>query len=225
MCRVFLYLLVMKKIIPGLNIPVNSIFCIGRNYANHAKEMNAPLPESPMVFIKPVSTICFNGTTIRLPHQSEEIHHEAELVIAIGKDGKNISKVSALDHIAGFGVGIDFTARDLQASAKKKGHPWSVAKGFDQFAPISEFNPLNEINLQDQQILLTVNGETRQNGSTSDMIFDVATLISYLSTIFTLSEGDLIFTGTPEGVSAVQSSDVIVASLPNAEISLTVSIA
>ena len=214
----------MKKLIPGLNIPINSIFCIGRNYADHAKEMGAPLPDVPMVFLKPISSICYDGANIKLPKQSNDVHHEVELVIAIGKNGKNISSEAAHEHIAGIGIGIDFTARDLQALAKKKGHPWSVAKGFDQFAPISNFSPYAQQELNKQQLTLTVNDETRQSASTSKMIFDVTTLISYLSSIFTLSEGDLIFTGTPEGVSAVNSGDILSASLLPSDIFLTVSI-
>lgn len=215
----------MNKIIPGLDIPVNNIFCIGRNYADHAKEMNAPLPKEPMVFLKPSNTICFDGSLIELPEQTKEVHHEAELVLAIGKTGKNIPKELAYAYIAGFGIGIDFTARDLQTIAKQKGLPWAVAKGFDQFAPISVFKLLDTHHLSDQEVLLSVNGQQRQNGQTRDMIFDPPTLVAYLSTIFTLTEGDLIFTGTPEGVSAVHTGDVITASLPKADISLTVRIA
>ena len=225
MCRVFLYLLFMKKIIPGLNSRVNSIFCIGRNYASHAKEMKAALPIEPIIFQKPINTICYDGSKIILPAMSKEVHHEAELVLAVGKSGKKISKENALSYIAGFGIGIDFTARDIQTLAKQKGQPWTVAKGFDHFAPISNFVPLNDQDLHNQEIKLLVNNQIRQLDSTSNMIFDAATLVSYLSSIFTLSEGDLIFTGTPEGVSAVQSGDQITASLPKANISLTVSIA
>ena len=214
----------MKKIIPGLEIPVNTIFCIGRNYANHAKEMNAPVPSTPMVFTKPVTTICFDGDTVHIPPQSNDVHHEGELVVAIGKSGKNIPLETALEYISGIGVGIDFTARDIQAKAKEKGHPWAVAKGFDHFAPISTFVPLASI--PDSLVIqLSVNDDIRQQGFISDMIFDIPTLISYLSTIFTLNEGDLIFTGTPEGVAAVEAGDTVKAVIPELNLSVNVTIA
>ncbi|MEQ9265225.1 MAG: fumarylacetoacetate hydrolase family protein [Balneolaceae bacterium] len=212
--------------IPGLDLTIHSIFCIGRNYELHALEMGHKSPSKPMVFLKPLSSICYNGANIRIPKESNDVHHEVELLIAIGKGGKNIPKEDALQHIAGYGIGIDFTARDLQAQAKEKGHPWSVAKGFDDFAPISSFVRFqNQNELDELSVELKVNGITRQKGITSDMIFDIPTLVSYLSTIFTLSEGDIIFTGTPMGVSAVQSGDVVEAVLDENKVSLTVTIA
>lgn len=214
-----------NPIIPGLNIPVHSIFCIGRNYRNHVKEMGSELTTEPMVFLKPLSSIAYGGNTIQLPEQSNEVHHEVELVVAIGKSGKNISKKEALDFVAGFGIGVDFTARDIQKTAKQKGTPWSVAKGFDGFAPISRFLPTPSLEvLSSLEIMISVNNEVRQKGSVSDMIFDIPTLVSYLSTIFTLEEGDLIFTGTPEGVSAVQPGDKVIAGFTNHSLSLTLAI-
>ena len=211
--------------IPGLDLTAHSIFCIGRNYEDHAKEMGAKPPSQPMVFLKPLSSIVYDGDSIQLPPQSKSVHHEVELVIAIGKGGKNIPEQKALQHIAGVGIGIDFTARDIQQAAKEAGHPWSVAKGFDGFAPISTFLPFESGNeFPDFDLSLSVNGQTRQSGNSSDMIFSVQQLIAYLSTIFTLSPGDLIFTGTPEGVSAVQAGDQIEAILGDHLVTLNVTI-
>lgn len=205
-----------KKIIPGLQteLPINSIFCIGRNYAEHAKELKNVVPDKPMVFLKPVSAVIFNEGSIIIPSQSKEVHHEVELVVAIGKTGKNIPEKDALDYVIGYGIGIDVTARDIQQLAKEKSHPWSVAKGFDTFAPLSAFISRYEISdPQNLELKITVNAETRQLGNTGDMIFPVRTLISYLSSIFTLSPGDLIFTGTPQGVSPIKTGDQITATL------------
>ena len=204
------------KKISGLNIDltVNSIFCIGRNYAKHAEELNNEIPSKPMVFLKPNSSVIFDGDAITLPSQSNEVHHEVELLAVIGKEGKNIPESEALSYIAGYGIGIDVTARDIQQQAKDKSHPWSVAKGFDTFAPVSSFVEASQIqDPQNLELSISVNGEVRQHGYTKHMIFPVAELISYLSGIFTLQPGDLIFTGTPEGVSPIQKGDNIVAQL------------
>lgn len=211
--------------IPGLDLPAHSIFCIGRNYAEHAKEMGHLPPSEPIVFLKPISALCKDGSQIQLPTQSNDVHHEVELVLVIGKSGKNIPESEAWDHITGYGIGIDFTARDLQKIAKEKGQPWSIAKGFDQFAPISECIKLESgDSIEDLDLKITVDGEIRQSGNTRDMIFSIPKLVSYLSGIFTLNEGDLIFTGTPEGVSAVQPGNKIEATLGNDLAKLTVSI-
>lgn len=207
-----------KKIIPGLTpeLLVNSIFCIGRNYAKHAEELQNVVPEKPMVFLKPASSIIYNGESIVIPPQSREVHHEVELVVAIGKTGKNIPEADALKYVTGYAIGIDVTARDIQQQAKEKSHPWSVAKGFDTFAPIGNFIASHKVaDPQDLELKIDVNLETRQMGNTRDMIFPVKTLIAYLSTIFTLSPGDLIFTGTPEGVSPIEDGDKIEATLGN----------
>jgi 2-keto-4-pentenoate hydratase/2-oxohepta-3-ene-1,7-dioic acid hydratase in catechol pathway len=204
---------------------INSIFCIGRNYSEHAKELHNEVPDQPMVFLKPVSAIIGDGEAIVLPAQSREVHHEVELVVAIGKGGRNIPVASALQHVAGYGIGIDVTARDLQQAAKQKSHPWSVAKGFDTFAPISSFIPADAVeHPQNLELKLLVNGELRQHGNTRDMIFPVAELIAYLSTIFTLSAGDLIFTGTPAGVSPINKGDSITATLNRNLIRLNISV-
>lgn len=212
-------------IIPGLNLSINTIFCIGKNYAKHALELGSEPPASPIVFLKPITTICFDGDVIELPEHSREVHHEVELVLAIGKSGKNIPSEKALEYVEGFGIGIDFTARDLQQKAKEKGHPWTISKGFDKFAPISSFIPFDSDSFPNTELKLTLNGEIKQKASTSEMIFDIPTMISFLSEIFTLKKGDLIFTGTPEGVSAVEAGDELTATLGNDLTSLTVSIA
>lgn len=226
MCRAFLYLVDMEKpIIPGLEIPVRNIYCIGRNYAQHAKEMGSPIPKIPLVFLKPLGTICYNGDPISLPPQSNDIHFEAEIVVAISKSGKNISHGSALDHVGGIGVGIDFTARDIQKIAKKQGHPWSIAKGFDNFAPISSFISPDKIeDIDNLDIKLFQNGFVKQHGNSSEMIFPISNLINFLSQIYTLHPGDLIFTGTPEGVGSVQAGDKLEVMLENGIQTLSVDI-
>lgn len=215
-----------RTTIPGLpELEICTIFCIGRNYGEHAKELKHDVPDKPMVFLKPAASVIFDGDRIHLPEQSKNVHHEVELVVAIGKGGKNISEKDALDHVAGYGVGIDVTARDLQQQAKEKSHPWAVAKGFDTFAPISDFVPADKVpDPQDVEVGIRVNGKQRQHSNTGKMIFPVSELISYLSGIFTLHPGDLIFTGTPKGVSAIKSGDKIEAFLGNSITKLNVSV-
>lgn len=212
--------------LPGLsNLQLGNIYCIGRNYVEHAHELNNDPPEKPLVFLKPSSSVIFDGDSIQLPQQSNNIHHEVELVVAIGDRGKNIPKDEAVDYIAGYAVGIDVTARDIQQQAKEASHPWTVAKGFDTFAPLSNFVSWHKISdPQDVSLEISVNGITRQSDSTELMIFSVAELISYLSTIFTLQPGDLIFTGTPKGVSPIESGDRIKASMNNGLASLRVTV-
>jgi len=214
-----------NPIIPGINIPVRTIFCIGRNYAKHAAEMGAEVPKTPVVFLKPLSTICFDKDKVELPSNLSNVHFEGEIVIAIGKNGKNISTEQAKDYIAGVGCGIDFTARNLQKEAKLNGLPWSVSKGFDNFAPISELVSFNGQNLSDLEIRLSVNDHLKQIGKSVNMIFSIPTIISYLSTIFTLYPGDLIFTGTPDGVGAVIRNDIVKATIHSLNCSVSVQIA
>ncbi len=216
-----------KQTIPGLpHLPFRNIFCIGRNYVEHAQELKNEVPSQPLVFLKPTSSIIFDGNEIHIPQQSQNVHHEIELAVAIDKTGKDIAKENALDYIGGFGIGIDVTARDIQQKAKEKGHPWSVAKGFDTFAPLSTFVEQKELpNPQNAELQLSVNGETRQSDNTELMIFTVADLIHYLSTVFTLQPGDIILTGTPKGVSPIVSGDVIKASLNNGLATLSVTVA
>ncbi len=193
---------------------VEKIFCLGRNYAAHAREMNAETPESPVVFLKPATALLDNGGAIVIPSLSNELHHEVELVVAIGKGGKQISRQNAMQHVAGYAVGLDMTLRDVQAEAKKKGLPWTIAKGFDTSAPVSKFVERDEVpNPHALAISLTVNGAPRQQSNTSHMIFRIEEIIAFLSSVFTLEEGDLIFTGTPEGVGEVSPGDILEAEL------------
>lgn len=215
-----------KQSLPGLpDLQIGNIYCIGRNYVAHAQELKNEVPDEPLVFLKPSSAIVFDGDQIEIPPQSNNVHHEVELVAAIGKGGKNIPQKEALEHLAGYAVGIDVTARDIQQAAKEKSHPWTVAKGFDTFAPLSSF--VNKDQIDDPQNIdleISVNGETRQSDNTKLMIFPVADLISYLSTIFSLQPGDLIFTGTPKGVSPISRGDTIEATLNNGLTHLTVTV-
>lgn len=214
------------KSIPGLEpLSACTVFCIGRNYVEHARELQNEVPDRPVVFLKPASSIIYDGDTIVLPSLSRDVHHEVELVAAIGKNGKNIPEDEALEYVAGYGIGIDVTARDIQQKAKEKSHPWSVAKGFDTFAPIGNFVAAERIpDPQNIELSLQVNGEFRQKDNTSLMIFPVAELISYLSNIFTLSAGDLIFTGTPAGVSPLKAGDSVTARMNDAMSTLSVDV-
>lgn len=196
----------------GLVIRPGKVICVGRNYAKHAAEMKSDVPETPVLFLKPATALVGQGGKIILPKTSQDVHHELELVVAIGRGGKNIPVDDALNHVDGYALGLDMTARDLQSDAKKKGLPWSVAKGFDTFAPLGPFVKAHDIHdPQDLHLELLVNGEVRQKAHTADMIFSVADLVSYCSTIFTLLPGDLIYTGTPEGVGPVEAGDQLVA--------------
>ena len=191
-------------------IAAGKILCLGRNYPEHAKEMKAEMPTTPVVFLKPASSIVTDGSKVVIPSFSKVMHHEVEMVVLIGKDGKNISREAALDHVAGYGVGLDMTLRDVQVDAKKKGLPWTVAKCFDTSAPVSSFTERSRVaDPHTLDISLTVNGSLRQHSNTRNMIFRVEDIISYLSTVFTLEVGDLIFTGTPEGVGPVVAGDVL----------------
>ncbi len=195
-------------------IQVGTIFCLGRNYAEHAAEMQSEIPETPIIFLKPSSAIIDDGEDIVRPSISRQLHHEVELVVTIGKSGKNISSDRAFDYILGYGVGLDMTLRDIQSEAKKKGLPWSIAKGFVTSAPVSEIVPASIINDPSKlEIRCSVNGSVRQQTMIDKMIFSIDKIITYISTIFTLEAGDLIFTGTPEGVSEVKAGDVIEAEL------------
>jgi 2-keto-4-pentenoate hydratase/2-oxohepta-3-ene-1,7-dioic acid hydratase in catechol pathway len=200
----------MKIELPGTSSPVavGKLLCIGRNYADHAAEMQRAVPEKPMVFLKPASALVRTGEAVRLPSQSTNVHHEIELVAVVGTEGKDIPEDEALDHVAAYAVGLDMTARDLQQEAKEQRHPWSVAKGFDTFAPLGPLTPAAAVD--DPQALtlrLTVNGEVRQEASTERLFFPVRELVHYCSQIFTLSPGDLLYTGTPAGVGPVHSGD------------------
>ncbi|WP_138429123.1 fumarylacetoacetate hydrolase family protein [Fodinibius saliphilus] len=205
-----------KLSLPGLpdDLHIGNIYCIGRNYVEHVHELKNEVPGQPLVFLKPSSSIIKDGQAIILPPQSNNVHHEVEMVAVIGKSGKNIPQKNALKYIAGYAIGIDVTARDIQQKAKENSHPWSVAKGFDTFAPLGDVIPAVKLDdPQNIELQLAVNNKVRQSDNTKLMIFPVAELVHYLSTIFTLQPGDLIFTGTPKGVSPLQSGDNIKATL------------
>ncbi len=195
-------------------IAVGKILCLGRNYAEHAKEMNAEVPSAPVIFLKPASAVISSGEDIVIPQISRDPHHEVELVVVMGKSGKHIPANIALEYVVGYCIGLDMTLRDVQSEAKKKGLPWSVAKGFDTSAPLSEIIPSANISSPQQlNIQCSVNGNIRQHTSTQAMIFTVPQIIEYVSSLFTLERGDLIYTGTPEGVSSVNDGDIIEAEL------------
>lgn len=186
------------------------IICIGRNYVNHAKEMNAPLPDVPMFFMKPDTSLLPKKNPFYYPNFTKDLHYECELVIKINKLGKNIAEKYAHEYYDHVGIGIDFTARDLQQICKEKGHPWEIAKAFEHSAPLgNRFIPLEGNKIQDIEFRLDKNGETVQKGNSKDMIFNVDQIIAYLSKFMTLKIGDLIFTGTPEGVGPVQIGDLL----------------
>ena len=195
-------------------IHVGKIVCIGRNYAEHAKEMKADLPDVPMFFLKPSTALLPDGGEIVIPTISSDMHHEVELVVLIGTGGSSIPAEHALKHVAGYGIGLDMTLRDVQAEAKKKGNPWTLAKGFDTSAPVSDFLPADLVSDPNAlDILLKVNGQVRQSSNTSDFIFTVQQLIAYVSRFISFEAGDLIYTGTPEGVGPVRHGDTLAASL------------
>ncbi len=198
----------------NVEVKVNKVFCLGRNYAEHAREMDAEIPKKPVVFLKPATAVIGNREPIRFPSISKVLHHEVELVAVIGKGGKSITASAAREHILGYAAGLDMTLRDLQDEAKKKGLPWSVAKGFDTSAPVSPVVPASRIpDPANLNIVCRVNGIVRQQSSTSRMIFPISSIVEFISSIFTLEEGDLIFTGTPEGVGQVFVGDTVEAEL------------
>jgi 5-carboxymethyl-2-hydroxymuconate isomerase len=191
-------------------IKIGKIVCVGRNYAEHAKELGNEVPEKPVVFLKPASAIIFSGDEIKYPTFSEEMHHEVELVLLIRSKIKNVTIEEAENAITGYGVGLDMTLRDVQSKLKSKGHPWTIAKCFDTSAVLSKFVLKDDHNLTlDEEILLTVNDEERQRDKLNKMIFKPAELVQYLSSLMTLEKGDLIFTGTPKGVGKVNNGDII----------------
>jgi fumarylpyruvate hydrolase len=190
---------------------VNRIFCVGRNYADHAREMgHDPDREPPFFFMKPATTVVTDGQDMAYPSLSKDVHHEIEMVVAIGTGGSNISPEQALNHVWGYGVGLDMTRRDLQGEAKKMGRPWDTGKAFDQSAPCSALMPVSQCgHPSNGAVRLFVNDELRQEGDLNQLIWNVPDTIAYLSTLFALEPGDLIFSGTPAGVAAVKKGDVL----------------
>jgi len=199
-------------------IPIQKIICLGQNYAEHAKELKFDVPDSPVLFLKPASAVIHQGGQIIIPAISHDVHHEVELTVLIGKTGKNIAREAALQYVAGYGVGLDMTMRDVQFEAKKKGLPWSLSKGFDTAAPLSEFiSPALTGNPGSLNIQLKINGQIRQSSSTGKLIFPVDTIISYISQFMIFERGDIIYTGTPEGVSRIDHGDKLEAVLQHAD--------
>jgi fumarylpyruvate hydrolase len=189
--------------------PVGRIYCVGRNYAEHAKEMgHDPDREPPFFFMKVANSIVQNNSTITYPVATKDVHHEIEMVVAIGEGGKNIPAERALDHVWGYGVGLDMTRRDIQGEAKKMGRPWEMGKSFDESAPVTALRPATESGHPTKgAIWLKVNGQVKQQGDLSQQIWRVPEQIAYLSNLITLQPGDLIFSGTPAGVGPIKSGD------------------
>lgn len=196
------------------NVPIGKLVCLARTYKRHAEEMHTDVTDDPLLFLKPASSVIFNGESIIIPSMSQCLHHEVELGIVIGKKCKNVSQQDVLDYVLGYLIALDITARDIQTDAKKNGWPWSIAKGFDTFAPIGEI--ILKENLPDPNnvdIFLKVNGEIKQKSNTSHMVYSIERIIEFISHIMTLEPGDLIMTGTPEGVGKITKGDILEAGL------------
>ncbi|KAJ6722126.1 ACYLPYRUVASE FAHD2 MITOCHONDRIAL-RELATED [Salix viminalis] len=190
------------------------IVAVGRNYAAHAKELGNAVPKEPVLFMKPTSSYLENGGTIEIPQPLESLHHEVELAVVIGQKARDVPESTAMDYVEGYALALDMTAREIQATAKSAGLPWTVAKGQDTFTPISSV--LSKSNVPDPdnlELWLKVDGEIRQKGSTKDMIFKIPFLVSHISSIMTLFEGDVILTGTPQGVGPVKIGQTITAGI------------
>jgi 2-keto-4-pentenoate hydratase/2-oxohepta-3-ene-1,7-dioic acid hydratase in catechol pathway len=195
-------------------VSIGKIICLARTYKEHAREMNTNVTENPLLFLKPDSSVIFSEDTIQIPPMSQSLHHEVELGVVIGKKGRHIPEQNAMDHVLGYLVALDITARDIQSEAKKNGWPWAVAKGFDTFAPLSDVimkeKVINPMNLD---LELKINGEVKQKANTNQMIYSMERIISFISEIMTLMPGDLILTGTPEGVGEIKEGDILEARL------------
>ncbi|MHC1480895.1 fumarylacetoacetate hydrolase family protein [Frateuria aurantia] len=189
--------------------PVRRIFCVGRNYADHAREMGVPADrQQPMFFSKPADAVVSDGVDVPYPSATQELHHEVEMVVALGAGGRDLTPEQASGLVWGYGVGLDLTRRDLQAEAKARSHPWDAAKGFDHSAPVSALCPASAVEPGPETVIsLWVNDELRQQSRLDDMIFNVPELLSHLSKLFELRAGDLLFTGTPAGVGPLQRGD------------------
>lgn len=203
-----------RVVLEGRGVEVASIFCVGRNYAGHIAELGNVRDEMPVVFLKPQRALLADGGQIPLPAYSSDVHHECELVLLIGKNADDLSPEQALGVIAGYGIGLDMTARDIQTQLKQKGHPWTRGKGFRGSACVSAFVAASRVpDPARLRFSLQVNGEVRQNGDTAMMLLGVAPLVSWLSKEYGLLAGDLIYTGTPAGVGPVHAGDVLQAEL------------
>lgn len=188
--------------------PVGKIICLGRNYLDHIRELGNKVPDRAVIFCKPASSLLSDGGTIQIPTYSNACHHELELALLVGKKGKNISEDQALSHLAGYAVALDLTLRDVQDELKSKGLPWEIAKGFDTSCPLSDFVPVAQVdNPNAIHLTLKVNGDIRQQGTTAQMMRSVEEIVAEVSSFYTLEAGDIILTGTPAGVSRIQSGD------------------
>jgi len=197
-------------------IQLNNIICVGRNYAAHAEELGNEVPKFPLIFLKPTSSFIHSGENIIMPDYSNEMHHEIELVLLIGSTIKNANFLEAEKAIIGYAVGLDMTLRDIQLKLKEKGHPWTLAKGFDTSAVVSDFILKTDYVLNNNEtITLSVNGELRQDSSLSLMLFNPAEIVKFLSSKMTLGKGDIIFTGTPKGVNKVELNDKLFGKIEN----------
>jgi len=204
---------------------VGKVVCLGRNYAEHIRELNNPVPDRPVLFIKPATSIIPSGGTVVIPAYSNDCHHEVELAVLIGCPAKNLSTDRAMECVAGYGVAVDLTLRDVQSKLKTRGLPWEVAKGFDTACPLSDFVPADRIaDPQDLQLRLKVNGEVRQEGSTALMLRRLPEILAEISAIFTLEPGDVVLTGTPAGVGPLRSGDRVEAEI-DALVELSVTVA
>ena len=197
-------------------LQIGKLVCLARTYKKHAEEMNTNVTEDPLLFLKPASSVIFDGESIVIPKMSKCLHHEVELGVVIGKKCRNVSQNNALDYVLGYLLALDITARDIQSVAKKNGWPWSIAKGFDTFAPISNVVLKDDVtNPNNLDISLKVNNEMRQSSNTKNMIYSIERIIEFISEVMTLEPGDLIMTGTPEGVGEILSGDILEAQLGN----------
>jgi 5-carboxymethyl-2-hydroxymuconate isomerase len=193
---------------------IGKIVCLARNYAEHARELGNETPAAPVLFMKPASSVIGDGDTVRIPAYSQECHYEVEMAVLIGTQARNVTVDNALECVAGYGVAIDMTLRDVQNGLKAKGLPWEIAKGFDTACPLSDFVPVGAVaDPHALNLTLAVNGEIRQNGTTADMIHRIAQIITHISAIFTLEPGDVILTGTPAGVGPVRAGEVMTADI------------
>jgi 5-carboxymethyl-2-hydroxymuconate isomerase len=202
--------------IPATNQEFNigKIVCLARNYAEHIRELGNETPAAPVLFMKPASSVIGDGDSVRIPTYSQECHYEIELAVLIGKQCRGVASENAIDYVVGYGVAIDMTLRDVQNQLKAKGLPWEIAKGFDTACPLSDFVPAATVtDPHTLNLKLAVNGETRQDGCSSDMINRIPHIIAHISAIFTLEPGDVILTGTPAGVGQVLAGDIMTAEI------------
>lgn len=199
-----------------IDLPLGKVVCVGRNYADHAKELGNEVPTAPILFIKPATSVVELESQLTIPQDQGSVHHEAEISLLISKDAKDIDAGSAWDYVSHAGVALDLTLRDVQSKLKEKSHPWEIAKGFDGACPLSKWVSISELSNKDKiAIQLEKNGEVKQNGDSTQMITSIPALLTYMSNIFTLKAGDVILTGTPAGVGPLESGDELKATLDN----------